>query len=165
MTNEKSNAEHLLKEKADLFYKASSDYDAAQPDSESFYKEILKIIYYAMLYRTPEELIHERIDADKPKLGILNSNIEKPGVEDLKVARNFLKESEIQKVDNTIENFLFIAEDQLKAGKTLSIKDWLSRLQGLLQMNGYSVLLTRSNISEQQMQEKVQEEYEKFLLA
>lgn len=164
MNQENSTSEDLLKEKANLFYKASSDFNPDEANPEEFYREFLKIIYYAMLYRTPEELIHERVDANKPKLGLLNPSLEKPDLEDLKIARNYLKESEIQKIDNTIENFLFIAEDQLNAGKSLTIKDWFSRLQGLLQMNGYSVLLTRSNISRTQMEEKVKEEYEKFLL-
>lgn len=159
------NAETQLKEKSDQFYKASSDYDVNQDDSSGFYHEILKIVYYAMLFRTPEELIHERIDAGKEKLGILNPQINRPSEEDLKTARNFLTEAEIEKVDNTIDNFLFIAEDQLKAGKSLTIKDWLSRLQGLLQMNGYAVLLTRSNVSREEMEAKVKEEYEKFLLS
>src|SRR5699024_8192259 len=101
--------------------------------------------YYAMLYRTPEEMVYERIDVDKPNLGMLNPHIDKPTEEALKIARNYLTEEEKEKLDNTIDNFLMISEDQLKAGKTLTIKDWSSRLQGLLQMNGYSVLLTGSN--------------------
>ncbi|HLS29522.1 MAG TPA: RhuM family protein [Flavobacteriaceae bacterium] len=164
MSEKNNHAEHRLRQKAAEFYKASSDYDPEKEQGDMFFKELQKIIYYAMLYRTPEELIHERVDADKPKLGMLNPTLEEPTEEQLKIPRNYLTEDEKKKLDNTIDNFLMISEDQLKAGKSLTIKDWTSRLQGLLQMSGYSILLTGSNITKDQMHEKVKEELEKYLL-
>lgn len=164
MSEKNNHAENRLRQKATEFYKASSDYDPEKDQGEVFFKELQKIIYYAMLYRTPEEMVYERIDVDKPNLGMLNPELKEPTEKELKVARNYLTEEEKKKLDNTIDNFLMISEDQLKARKSLTIKDWSSRLQGLLQMNGYSVLLTGSNISTTQMHEKVKEELEKYLL-
>lgn len=165
MSEKNDHAENRLRQKAKEFYKASSDYNPDKDQGDMFFKELQKIVYYAMLYRTPEEMVHERVDADKPKLGMLNPHLEEPTEEELKIARNYLTEDEKQKLDNTIDNFLMISEDQLKAGKSLTIKDWSSRLQGLLQMNGYSVLLTGSNVTTAQMNEKVKEELEKYLLS
>lgn len=155
-------AEDLLYKKALEFYEASADYQPGEEKAEEFFERIRKIIYYAMLYRTPEELIHERVEADKPKLGILNPEINEPTLDDLKLARNYLKDYEVKKVDNTITNYLNMATPQLTSGKTLNAEDWVSRLQGLLQMNGYSVLLTRSNISQEEMETKVVEEFKRY---
>jgi len=162
MEKKNNHPEKRLQEKAEEFYKASSDFNEKEDHWQEFFEELRKILYYAMLFKTPEELIYERIDAEKPLLGVLNKEIERPTEEDLKTARNYLAEHELKKLDNAIENFLLISESQLKAGKSLSIQDWISRLQGLLQMNGYAVLLTHSKISKKQMQEKVKEEFEKF---
>src|SRR5699024_1412963 len=111
---------------------------------------------HTTLFRS--EMVHERIDADKPQLGMLNPQIKEPTEEELKIARNYLTEEEKNKLDNTIDNFLMISEDQLKAGKSLTINDWTSRLKGLLQMSGYSILLTKSNITTAEMNDKVKEE-------
>jgi len=159
----KPTAEDILKEKSKEFYQASSDYNSTEIQADDFFKEFQKIIYYAMLYRTPEELIHERVDAEKSLLGIKNPQIEKPTIENLKNARNYLSEEEINKVDNTIMNYLQMAEPQLKSDKKLTADDWLSRLKGLLQMNGFAILLTKSKITKEAMHEKVKEEFEKYL--
>ncbi len=161
--SEKSTAEDILKEKSKEFYQASTDYNPQENKLEDFFKELQKIIYYAMLYRTPEELIHERVDAEKPLLGIQNPQIQKPTVENLKIARNYLSEAELQKLDNTIMNYLQMAEPQLKSEKKLTTDDWLSRLKGLLQMNGFAILLTRSKVNREEMENKVKEEFEKYL--
>src|SRR5690625_2526739 len=152
MSEKNNHAEHRLRQKAAEFYKASSDYDPEKEQGDMFFKELQKIIYYAMLYRTPEELIHERVDAEKPLLGIQNPQIQKPTVENLKIARNYLSEAELQKLDNTIMNYLQMAEPQLKSEKKLTTDDWLSRLKGLLQMNGFAILLTRSKVNREEME-------------
>lgn len=157
------NAETELENKAMEFYKASGDYNPNEDQADWFVHKMKKIIYYAMLYRTPEELIYERVDADKPNLGMLNAQIDKPTMDELLVARNYLSESECAKLDNTITNYLMMAEDQLNSDKTLLIEDWFSRLQGLLQMNGYAVLLTKSKVTYDKMKARVQEEFEKYL--
>lgn len=163
MSDKNRTAEDNLYEKAMKFYEASQDKDPDNDTSEEFFQRLRKIIYYAMLYRTPEELVHERVDADLPNLGMLNSAISEPKLEDLENPRNYLKDDEMEKLDNTIEFYIEMAKPQLTSGKPMNKEDWFSRLNGFLQMNGYSVLLTRSNVSKEEMKQKVKEQYEKFL--
>src|SRR5690625_6613576 len=78
MEKKNNHPEKRLQEKAEEFYKASSDFNEKEDHWQEFFEELRKILYYAMLFKTPEELIYERIDAEKPLLGVLNKEIERP---------------------------------------------------------------------------------------
>lgn len=111
------------------------------------------------------ELIYRRVDAELPLLGMQSydkngtNNIQK---DDVGIAKNYLDENEMKLLGLLVEQYLAFAETMAQQNKPMYMKDWIERLDALLQLNGREILTHAGKISHQMAIEKSSTEFIKF---
>lgn len=147
-------------------YKLSADYKEDIDMTQKFFQEIQNKFHYAVHRHTAAEIIHERVDAEKPHMGLTTWKNQwkwgKVRKDDIVIAKNYLSESEIKKLNLLVEQFLAFAETQAMSSKVMYMRDWIEKLRVILEMNDMQILENAGVISHNNAREKAETEYEKY---
>ena len=158
-------SERFFYQKIKDIYTTSIDYDLKDEKTIMFFKVVQNKLLWAISQQTAAELVYRRIDASFPLLGMQsydktgNTKIKK---QDVSIAKNYLKEDEIKLLGLLVEQYLAFAETMAQQQNPMYMKDWIERLDVILQMNGRELLTHAGKISHQMALEKSNIEYEKF---
>ena len=157
-------SERFFYQKIKDIYMTSIDYDPKDEKTLEFFKIVQNKLLWAISSQTAAELVHNRVDINKPLLG-MNSfdkgskNITK---KDVSVAKNYLNEEEIKLLGLLVEQYLAFAETMASQKTPMYMKDWIQRLDMLLSMNGRELLTNAGKISHTIAKNKSELEYEKY---
>ena len=143
-------------------YATSIDYDPKLDTSIQFFQTVQNKLHWAAHGHTAAEIIYERIDAQKPNLGMTNFKSNKPTKQETEIAKNFLSEAELNVLNRMVTAYLELAELQALNFQPMYMKDWIERLDDFLQMTGRGILQNAGTISHQQALEKANLEYRKY---
>lgn len=143
-------------------YATSVDYDPTLDESILFFKTIQNKMHWAITGMTAAEIIHSRADSDKPNMGLTNWRGTKPRKDDVGIAKNYLNEDELLALNNLVEQYLVFAEGQAMRRVPMYMKDWITKLNGFLQLNDRNILDHAGKISHEIALEKAQKEYDTF---
>ena len=143
-------------------YATSIDYDPRSEDSQKFFKQVQNKMHWATHGHTAAELIHGRVDADKPNMGITNYPGNRILKRDVEIAKNYLEREELTILDRIVTAYLEMAELQALSHNAMTMNDWKERLNMFLTMTGRELLDHAGQISHDQAITKAHEEYEKF---
>lgn len=143
-------------------YATSIDYDPKAESSQLFFKTVQNKMHYAAHGQTAAEVIFNRISADKPNLGLTTFKGTKPTKEEIKTAKNYLTEDELNILNRVVTAYLEVAELQALNRKPMYMNDWVARLDDFLRMTGTEVLEHAGTISQQQMLQKASLAYETY---
>ena len=149
----------------DIFAECSIDYDKNSDTAILFYKTIQNKFHYAITGQTAAEIVYNKADAKKEKMGLTsfeNSPDGKILKTDVTIAKNYLNESEIKNLNNLVNLFLDIAENNAERNITMSMEDWKSEVENALQVFHYEVLDNKGKISHEKAINKALSEYEKY---
>lgn len=114
---------------------------------------------------TAAELIYARANSNKEHMGLTNWKNSPNGLiykYDVVIAKNYLNEEEINKLNDLTNMFLVFAEDEAKERHVMTMQDWIDATDNLLKFRRKNVLDNSGSISHKQAIEKANEEYEKF---
>ena len=157
-------SERFFYQKIKDIYTTSIDYNAKDPKTLEFFAVVQNKLLWAISQQTAAELVYRRSDASKPLMGMLS--FDKQGVvptkKDASVAKNYLNEEEIKLLGLLVEQYLAFAETMALQQTPMYMKDWISRLDAVIQLNGRELLTHAGKISQQIAQEKIAIEFEKF---
>jgi len=144
-------------------YATSVDYDPSAEASQQFFATVQNKMHWATHGHTAAEIVHERADAGKPFMGMLTT---RPGGrvrrEDAAIAKNYLKEDELQVLNRIVNLYIEYAELQALERKPMTMRDWIAKLDEFLKASGRRLLDHAGKISHEQAVEKAAREYEKF---
>jgi len=160
-------SERFFYQKIKDIYSTSIDYNAKDPKTIEFFKIVQNKLLWAIGKQTAAELIYRRIDASLPLLGMQsfdkknNIAIRKT---DVSVAKNYLNEEEIKLLELLVEQYLAFAETMAQQHTPMYMKDWINRLDNILQLNGRELLSHAGTISHQMALERSGQEYSKYQL-
>lgn len=143
-------------------YATSIDYDPKQEMSIQFFQTVQNKMHWAAHGHTAAEIIYQRIDAQKPNLGLTHIKGNKPTKQEIEVAKNYLNEDELNVLNRMVTAYLELAELQALNRKPMYMKDWIDRLDDFVRMTGNNILQHAGTISHQQALQKANEEYAKF---
>jgi hypothetical protein len=143
-------------------YATSIDYSPQHETSILFFKTVQNKMHWAAHGNTAAEIIYNRIDATKPKLGLTTTKGDKPTKQETEVAKNYLNETELNALNRMVTAYLEIAEIQALNKKPMYMNDWLVRIDEFIKMTGNDVLIGKGTISHKQALEKATLEYEKY---
>jgi hypothetical protein len=143
-------------------YATSIDYDPKQEMSIQFFQTVQNKMHWAAHGHTAAEIIYQRIDAQKPNLGLTNIKGNKPTKQEIEIAKNYLNEEELNILNRMVTAYLELAELQALNRKPMYMKDWIERLDDFLRMTGNDILQHAGTISHQQALKKANAEYEKY---
>lgn len=148
-------------------YTTSIDYDPKDEKTIGFFKVVQNKLLWAISQQTAAELVFRRVDASLPLLG-MQSYDKKSAVSikkaDVSVAKNYLNEDEIKLLGLLVEQYLAFAETMAQQRTPMYMKDWIERLDTILQLNGRELLTHAGKISQEMALKKSEEEFEKFQL-
>ena len=149
----------------DIFEATSVDYNKDSDEAYTFFKIVQNKLHYAITGKTAAELIYERVDSEKLNMGLTswkNSPNGKIMKYDINIAKNYLNEDELKKLNNLTTLFLDYAEDMAEEHKIMTMKDWINETDELIKFRKKNVLSNSGKISHEKAIEKAENEYEKF---
>ena len=150
---------------ADVFEQCSYDYDKNSETTRAFYAFVQNKLHFAVTGKTAAELISERATLDSPTMGLTTWKGAPDGKilkSDVLVAKNYLNEKEISRLNRLVTMFIDYAELMAEDEQLMSMEDWLRETDRFLANNRRNVLEGKGHISRDQAVKKVGEIYEQF---
>ena len=155
-------SERRFYQKITDIYATSIDYDPTQEVSLRFFKTVQNKVHWAITGQTAAEIVHDRVDATKPHLGLTNWRGATIRKQDVPIAKNYLTEPELAALNNLIEQYLVFAQGQALRRVAMHMKDWIKKLDAFLSLNERDILTHAGRISHEMAQAKAELEYDKF---
>ena len=149
----------------DIFAECSIDYDKNSDEAITFYKTVQNKFHFAITGQTAAEIIYNRVDAKKDNMGLMtweNSPDGKILKSDVTIAKNYLDEKEIKNLNNLVNLFLDIAENNAERNIPMYMNDWKKEVENALRLFHYKVLDGKGKISHKMAVKKAEGEYDKY---
>lgn len=158
-------SEKFFYQKIKDIYLTSIDYNPKDEKTIEFFKIVQNKLLWAISSQTAAELVFRRVDASLPLLGMQsydksnNTSIKKS---DISISKNYLNEHEIKLLGLLVEQYLAFAETMAMQQTPMYMKDWIARLDVILQLNGRELLTHAGKISHEMALNKSSQEFEKY---
>ena len=156
-------SERRFYQKLTDIYATSIDYNLNAPTTRLFFKKVQNKMHYAVHGHTAAELIVERADAEKEHMGLTtwekapNGKIVKT---DVSIAKNYLKEEELESMGRLVNAFLDLAEDRAKRHIPMTMEDWAKRIDKFLDSDDRPILNDSGKMSAEQAKDYAETEFE-----
>lgn len=150
---------------ADVFEQCSYDYDKNSETTRAFYAFVQNKLHFAVTGKTAAELISERATLDSPTMGLTTWKAAPDGKilkSDTLVAKNYLNEKEISRLNRLVTMFIDYAELMAEDEQLMSMKDWLDETDRFLSNNRRKVLEGKGRVSHDDAVKKVSDIYAEF---
>lgn len=141
-------------------YATSIDYDPRADLTKKFFATVQNKLHFAVHEHTAAEIIYERVDNEKPFVGMTNFKGDYITIDDVKIAKNYLSEIELQRLNLLVSQFLDFAELQALEQREMTMIDWINELDNQIVQNKRKLLEDNGKISHKEAVEKVEREFE-----
>lgn len=141
-------------------YATATDYDPRSDLTKAFFSTVQNKLHYAVHEHTAAEIIYERVDNEKPLVGMTNFKGEYITKDDVKIAKNYLSEIELQRLNLLVSQFLDFAEFQALEQIPMTMQNWINALDNQIISNRRKLLEGKGTISHKQAIEKAEKEFE-----
>jgi hypothetical protein len=149
----------------DIFEQCSCDFDKESETTKEFYAFVQNKLHFAVSGKTAAELVYNRADAKKEHMGLTNWKNSPDGKiykSDVTIAKNYLNEKEISRLNRLVTMFIDYAELQAEDGNLMRMQDCVDAVNMFLQSTRQQILESKGKISHDQAVEKALGEYEIF---
>ncbi len=157
----RSSEKVLYRQVLDL-YTTSIDYDPKAVETVEFFKIVQNKLHYAAHGRTAAEVIAARADAAKPNMGLTSFAGVQPRKSDVSVAKNYLHETELKKLNTLVSAYFDAAEFRAQNHEPTYMKDWLAHLDRLIVAMDAQTLPGAGSVSHRQAVSHAEGEYAKY---
>ena len=151
----------------DIYAECSADYDPKSESTLTFFKIVQNMMHWAVTHQTAAEIIYSRADAEQPHMGLTTWKKAPDGRvqrSDTIVAKNYLSEKEILKLNRLSTAFLDFAETQAENHIVMNMTDWQQQLERFLSVYNFDILQNAGTVSAEDAKQKAFAEYDKFKL-
>ena len=143
-------------------YATSIDYDPRSEITKKFFATVQNKLHYAVHEQTAAELIYNRVDNGKPYVGMTNFKGNYVTIDDVKIAKNYLSEVELQRLNLLVSQFLDFAELQALEQRTMKMNDWIEELDNHILLNRRKILEGNGKISHEEAIKKAEKEFQLY---
>ena len=157
----RSSERNLYQQVTDI-YATAIDYDPRADITRLFFATVQNKMHYAAHQHTAAEVIYQRVDANKPMVGMTNFKGNYITRDDVKIAKNYLSERELQILNLLVSQYLDFAELQAIEQKTMTMQQWIKQLDNILSVSNRPLLKNTGTISHEQAIEKATQEFEEY---
>lgn len=140
-------------------YATSIDYDPRIDMTREFFATVQNKLHYAVHEHTAAEVIYERVDSDKPMVGMTNFKGNYITKDDVKIAKNYLSETELKRLNLLVSQFLDYAEFQAMEMQEMKMADWIKALDDQIIMLKRKLLEGKGSISHKEAMDKAEREF------
>lgn len=158
-------SERRMYQKVTDLYATAIDYNKDAPTTRKFFAKVQNKMHFAIHGHTTAELIVERANAEKEHMGLTtwenapNGKIVKT---DVSIAKNYLKENELESLGRIVNAFLDLAEDKAKRHIPMTMEDWAKYIDRFLTMDDRKLLDDNGNVSAEEAKVFAESEFEKY---
>lgn len=149
----------------DVFEQCSYDYDKNSDITKAFYAFVQNKLHFAVTGKTAAELVYERVNSEKPAMGLTTWKDAPDGKilkRDISVAKNYLNEKELSRLNRLVTMFIDYAELMAEDEVLMSMQDWVEQTNQFLRNNRREVLEGKGKVSHDMAMKKAEKEYEIF---
>ena len=149
----------------DIYAECSFDYDRNSPTTREFYQMVQNRFHYAITGQTAPEIIYTRADHTKDHMGLQTWKNAPDGrvlLSDTKVAKNYLPEVEIRRLERAVSGYFDYIEDLIERENAFSMAQFAASVNEFLTFRRYALLPDKGNISREMADKKAEEEYKLF---
>lgn len=149
----------------DIFAECSIDYDKNSDITKEFYAMVQNKFHYAITGQTAAEIIYSRVDHEKENMGLVTWKNSPDGrilKSDVSVAKNYLDEQQIHKLERNVTAYFDYIEDMIENGNTFTMKEFAESVDAFLSFRRYEILQNKGSVSARSARLKAESEYEIF---
>ena len=161
----RASERRIYQQITDIFAECSIDYDRNAETSKAFYATIQNKFHFAITGQTAAEIIYSKADSDKEFMGLATWKNAPDGrvlKSDVQVAKNYLPEKEIKRLERTITGFFDYIENIIENRTTFTMAEFAGSVDKFLTFNEYRILADKGSVSHKKAIEKAALEYDKF---
>ena len=145
----RNSERNLYQQVTDIFI-TSIDYDPNTNLTRQFFATIQNKLHYAAHQHTAAEVVYERVDANKPMVGMTNFKGNYITKEDVQIAKNYLTEEELTYLNLLVSQYLDFAEVQALQQRPMKMTEWIEKLDSLMTLSGRELLVGKGTISHEE---------------
>ncbi|MBU0647187.1 virulence RhuM family protein [Patescibacteria group bacterium] len=163
--NIRSSERRFYQKITDIYAQCSADYNPNEEITRQFFATVQNKLHWAITGQTAAEIIHNRVNSEKPNMGLTNWKYSPKGAirkTDVSIAKNYLNEKELDGLNRIVTMYLDYAEMQAQKGVVMYMKDWAEKLDAFLQFNEKDILQDSGKISHELAVTLAESEYEKY---
>ncbi|MBE8190246.1 MAG: virulence RhuM family protein [Candidatus Thioglobus sp.] len=161
----RASERRIYQQITDIFAECCIDYDNKSDFTKQFYAGVQNKFHYAISGQTAAQILTTNANKNLPNMGLQTwKNAPKGRIlkSDTTVAKNYLKEDEIKKLERTISAYFDYIENQIENRKALTMKEFSASVDNFLSFNDFKVLDNFGDISKKEADIKATKEYDKF---
>ena len=143
-------------------FATSVDYNSKTDYAQKFFATVQNKFHFAITGLTAAEIVSSRVDGQKENMGLTNWKGKIITREQAQVAKNYLEELELKRLNLLVEQFLSFAELQSVEQRIMYMKDWILKLDDFLVLNDKEILDGTGGVSHKEMEQKVRRELENY---
>ena len=155
-------SERNFYQKVTDIFATSIDYDRSADITRTFFATVQNKLHFAAHKHTAAELIYERADADKPMVGMTHFEGKYITEDDVKIAKNYLNDKELEYLRLLVSQFLDFAELQALEMKPMRMEDWVGKLDAMLTLSGRELLTGPGKVSHEEACRKAVAEFREY---
>lgn len=155
-------SERRFYQKITDIYATSVDYDKDSPLTQTFYATVQNKVHYAIHGQTAAEVIISRADRTLPNMGLTNWEGARIRKADVSIAKNYLSGAELRALNNLVEQYLIFAQSQAERRVPMTMRDWITKLEGFLTLNDCEVLQNAGKVSAELARAHAEQEFIEF---
>ena len=149
----------------DIFAECSIDYDKNSDITDRFYATVQNKFHYAITGNTAAEIIYQKADHTKENMGLTTWKNSPDGrilKSDVTIAKNYLDEKQIKRLEKTVSGYFDYIEDLVERGNIFTMEEFAKSINEFLEFRKYDILKDNGKISKKQAEEKAEKEYNEF---
>ena len=149
----------------DIFAECSIDYNRNSQTTRDFYAMVQNKFHYAIAGQTAAEIIYTKADRNSENMGLTTWKNSPDGrilKSDVVVAKNYLPETEIRRLERAVTGYFDYIEDLIERENTFTMEEFVASVNNFLEFRKYKILTDKGKVSHQQATEKAETEYNEF---
>lgn len=149
----------------DIFAECSIDYDKNSPVTQEFYATVQNKFHYAITGQTAAEIIYDKADSKKDHMGLTTWKNSPDGrilKSDVTIAKNYLDEKQIRRLERTVSGFFDYVEDLIEEERTFTMRQFAESINAFLEFRKYKILQSKGSVSKLEADRKAEREYDAF---
>ena len=149
----------------DIFAECSIDYDKNSPITQEFYATVQNKFHYAIAGQTAAEIVYSKADSSKEHMGLTTWKNSPDGrilKSDVTIAKNYLDEKQIRRLERTVSGFFDYVEDLIEDNHTFTMQQFAESINAFLEFRQYKILQGKGSVSRLDAERKATSEYDIF---
>lgn len=149
----------------DIFAECSIDYDKNSPVTQEFYATVQNKFHYAITGQTAAEIVYSKADSSKEHMGLTTWKNSPDGrilKSDVTIAKNYLDEKQIRRLERTVSGFFDYIEDLIENERTFTMQQFSEAINAFLEFRQYKILRGKGSVSKADAERKASDEYDVY---